>query len=437
MNEQSMRFRMGLFVLAALGLLAVMITLFGGAPTLFTQYDRFTAVFTDAPGVSPGTPVRRSGIRIGKVETLYLDSQTGKVKVVMLIEKSFPLYEGDQAVLFTGILAGDTAIDIVVRQKDDKSAEPSEQQPEGDAGKQPRKPLRPGAEIPGVPPLDVRTLFKGTESLVPEASRVLNEMSVFMKRIDKMPLEDALREFRDLAKDTRAAIPDARNALNEVQATARNIGALSERIDVLVRTNQDKAIKALDNLTETLARVVNLLSEENQRNITASLKNLRAGTDNLPALAKNADETLKEFQKVVQRLQETLKKSDEVVVNLQQATKPFAERSGSIVKNLDEGLVKLNQTMTDARDLLRNFGKGDGTLPRLISDPALYKNLNDTICMINRLIPRLEYILKDVNDFADKIARHPELLGVRGAVAPSAGLKESPPSTPVFKFAPR
>jgi phospholipid/cholesterol/gamma-HCH transport system substrate-binding protein len=33
--------------------------------------------------------------------------------------------------------------------------------------------------------------------------------------------------------------------------------------------------------------------------------------------------------------------------------------------------------------------------------------------------------LRDVKEFSDKIARHPEILGVGGAVKPSNGLKDS------------
>jgi hypothetical protein len=32
--------------------------------------------------------------------------------------------------------------------------------------------------------------------------------------------------------------------------------------------------------------------------------------------------------------------------------------------------------------------------------------------------------------FADKLARHPELIGLRGAIVPSIGLKESPSVIP-------
>ena len=51
--------------------------------------------------------------------------------------------------------------------------------------------------------------------------------------------------------------------------------------------------------------------------------------------------------------------------------------------------------------------------------------------MVTKLLPKLEPILKDVNVFTDKIARHPESLGIRGAISPSSGLKESPTPLPL------
>ena len=46
--------------------------------------------------------------------------------------------------------------------------------------------------------------------------------------------------------------------------------------------------------------------------------------------------------------------------------------------------------------------------------------------MAARLMPRLDRALRDIEVFADKLARHPELIGLGGAVNPSRGLKESP-----------
>ena len=50
--------------------------------------------------------------------------------------------------------------------------------------------------------------------------------------------------------------------------------------------------------------------------------------------------------------------------------------------------------------------------------------------MITKVVPRFDRILRDIEVFADKIARHPETIGIGGAVRPSAGLKEGASSSP-------
>src|SRR5436305_10057919 len=120
-----------------------------------------------------------------------------------------------------------------------------------------------------------------------------------------------------------------------------------------------------------------------------------------------------------------MSRGDEDLTNLQQEDRPMAERSGSVVRNLDEGSVKFNRARSDARDLVRGLGRPEGSLGRLLGDPTLYNNLNETLCAINRMMPTVDRILRNVEVFADKIARHPEALGVRGAVSPSSGLKEA------------
>jgi phospholipid/cholesterol/gamma-HCH transport system substrate-binding protein len=106
----------------------------------------------------------------------------------------------------------------------------------------------------------------------------------------------------------------------------------------------------------------------------------------------------------------------------------MADRSDSVMRNLDEGATRLNQAMTDVRELMRVVGQSDGTLRRFLDDPALYNNLNEASCGLVRLMPRIERILRDMEVFSDKIARHPESLGLGGVVSPSSGLKTVPPS---------
>lgn len=435
MNEQSMRFRLGLFVLAALMLLAVLIILFGGFPTLFKATSRYTVVFTDAPGVSPGTPVRRSGVRIGEVKSVDLDDATGKVRITLLLDKPHPLYQSDQATLVHGLLGGDTSIDFVPQRVRGEQVEPV--------------PVPENTEFVGTTQANVATLLNQTSEMVPTTQETLNQIRTTLQRLEKMtPLvEDTLREYRDLGKAAREAVPEVRRTNDEIrelartaretvpelrrtndeiQVTARNWGKLGERLDVLVQTNQEKLVKTLENLNDTVVRVGSVFNEENQRHLNATLKNVRAGSENLESMSKNTDAFIKESRQTLRRVNDSVGQAEQVLTNLQQATKPLAERSGTVMKNLEESTDQFNRVLADLREILRAIGQGDGSLRRFVTDADLYNNLNTAACLVTRVLPRLDYILKDVQVFADKIARHPEALGIGGVVNPSSGLKEAP-----------
>src|SRR5262249_28732774 len=81
---------------------------FGGAPTVFTPRHNYTILFKNAPGVSVGTPVRRSGIRIGEVTSVDLDNETGEVRVEIAVNKKYTLWTSDQAVVNQDLLSRDT-----------------------------------------------------------------------------------------------------------------------------------------------------------------------------------------------------------------------------------------------------------------------------------------------------------------------------------------
>jgi phospholipid/cholesterol/gamma-HCH transport system substrate-binding protein len=370
MSERALRFRVGLFVLVALVLLAALTVLFSGFPTLLKPHVNYAVLFPSVDGVDSGTPVRRSGVPIGEVRSVQLDDETGRVRVGIVVEQGHALRKNDQPTLVHGLLGGDAAIDLVAR----PATAPDD-----------REPLPPGSEVAGVLGADTLALLNQTTELVPSTQQTLNEMRKSMQRFERMApqLEDSIREYRDLARAAREMIPELRRTNDEVQVTARNWGRLGERMDVLLQTNQDKLVQGLDNFNETVKRVGNAFSAENQRNLSASL------------------------------------------ANLQQATKPMAERGGSVMRNLDESTDRLNRTLYDAQLVLRAFNQGEG-FRRFVADPALYNNLNDAACQLVHILPRVDRAMQDLEVFADKIARHPESLGLGGVVQPSSGLKEAP-----------
>jgi phospholipid/cholesterol/gamma-HCH transport system substrate-binding protein len=397
MNEQALRFRLGVFVLMTLILLAVLVLLFGGFPTLFKQHHTFVVTFPNATGLSPGTPVRRSGVRVGEVQRVDLDEESGVVRVTLLVDARHIIRRDDRPTLVHGILGGDTSIDFVPRHPGDATAD--------------RTPVPPGSELPGATQADVAALMNQTSDTIPEVRRT-NE------------------EIRELARAWRGMIPELRRTNDEILVTSRNWGRLGERLDVLLQTNQEKLVKTLDNVNDTVVRMGDTFNAENQRNLAATLKNVRAGTENLESISRSTDELMKESRQTLKRVNDSLGRTDEVMGNLQRATKPLADRGDTVMRNLDESSDKLNRTLTDVRELLRVIAMKDGTFQRFVADPALYNNLNDAAFGLTRILPRLDRILHDLEVFSDKIARHPETLGIRGAVAPGSGLKEGPSSWP-------
>src|SRR5205823_7406201 len=96
----------------------------GGNRTIFSPRNPYTIIFDDAPGVAPGTPVRRSGVKIGEVASVDLDDESGKVRVKILVERKYTLRSNEQPVISQDLLSRDTNIDFVVPTPD-RPAPPS------------------------------------------------------------------------------------------------------------------------------------------------------------------------------------------------------------------------------------------------------------------------------------------------------------------------
>jgi ABC-type transporter Mla subunit MlaD len=614
-----MRVGLGLFVFGTLLLLAVLMLMFGTLPDWFKPVRLYTVRFTEAPGIAPGAPVRRSGVRIGTVRSIQLDEERGIVRVRIGIDPPYVIRRSEQATLVTGLLGGDASIDFVPRAEE---GEPLD-----------RTPIEPGGELVGFRSANFNTLLTRASEVVPTTQETLNDIRKSMQsleklatRIDKlapvaektieeyqalgkaaretipdiqrtnteirelarsarqtvptmertadeirelarstresipavrqaatevgelarsartaMPtlertaeeiqqfsksvretavevkdlarsvrtalptfergadevrelarsarqmvpsLEKTNEEVRELAKSIRDAVPDARRAVDDIAAAARYWGRVGERADRFLQDNRDNLEKAITNWNDTLDRAIRLLNDENLRgvqsvltnlkaasdqfptiarsaddilnqgrttvrqlneglertnkllsddnlkNVQTTLNNVRSASDQAPSLSRNMDEISKEGRTTVRLLNERLVQAERVMTELEKVLKPLSENGDSILKNAQESLVKLNATFDDVRALFRVLDRADGTLRKVLTDPSIYNNIDAATAMVTRLVPRLDRILKDFETFADKLARHPEAIGLGGVVRPGSGLK-NPPTPPL------
>src|SRR5262249_32758372 len=148
------------------------------------------------------------------------------------------------------------------------------------------------------------------------------------------------------------------------------------------------------------------------------------------SMARSLDDILNQGRTTARRFNDTLVRLDALLQDAQRVTKPLGDRSERILRNVDESLVTFNQVLGDVRALLRAVDRADGPLRRFLTDPSLYNDLDNVVNMVAKMGPRLEQILKDFEVFADKLARHPEKIGLGGVVRPSSGLKD-PPTPPI------
>ncbi|MCS7015139.1 MAG: MlaD family protein [Gemmatales bacterium] len=413
MNDAAFKFRLGIFVLTALILLGVLIVLFERVPEYFVRYIHYEVRFREAPGLEKGMPVRKSGVKIGEVEDYDLDPTTGIVTVKIQVDRRYQLRLGDQAIMSRGLVLGDTAINFVMGED--------------------KRPAPPGHVFEGKEPPDIGRALGQARSLADLAGQTLQEVLVAANNLSKAAesADTFLRANRAQLDQTVQRVNDlagrANDLLNEenrqnLAATLRNFRKASDQFDQIVRRS-DMLLADTHKAVQDLTRKLDQLSTSAEMTLTEVRRAVERLDKQIANTGPKADELLLEGRATLKRLQTSLDRADELLANLQQTGKLLQERAPSILKNVDEGAARVNALAQELGEFAKALNEADGTVRRLMSDPSLYNNLHLAAAQLNRAMPQLQQILRDLSLFADRIARHPELLGVGGVVNPSSGIK--------------
>ena len=377
MNERRMQFAIGLVTLIAFFALGAVIIWFGDIQVVLQPRKVYYLTFEYAPGAEPKIPVRRAGIRIGEVQKVEYDEPSSQVILTIIIEGDNQLRQGDEPAIVTEWPLGDSYVSI--------------QTHPDVVGKTDRAVIPPESVLEGRSPMRMADAFKGAEDLIPSANQTLSRVQEF---------------------STRWA-------------------SVGDRVDHLLTTNEarlntiiEQTQLSTERLAVTLESINRVLDPESQENLRVTIKNLRSASDELTPVLESSRHT-------IEQISGTTAKLDEVAVNLQDATKPFAERSADTFRNLEESTESLNLLLTDLQKITGQIRSQDGTIQRLLRDPALFENLDDASLLLVGNLDKLDKILVDLQVFADKVARHPGELGIQGVLTRDSGLKTVQPGTVV------
>lgn len=374
MNEQRMQFAIGIVTLIAGFALAAIIVWFGEFQFVLEPRKTYYVAFKNAPGIEVKVPVRRAGIRIGEVRDVEYDDERSLVIATIVLDPKFEIRQGDEPTLERGLL-GDTYLDIETRF--DMQGRPD------------RPVIPPGTALEGRSPIDPERMFEQATTLIPNSNEALLEV-----------------------QKTSKAWTDVGERANKILAENE------KKINIILEETRDST----ERLANTLEAINNVLDPEGQENLKATISNVRKASDDLKPILESSRKTIEQINGTTEQL-------NDVAKNLKAATKPLAERSESVTKNLDESVRSLNFVLADMKDILHQFRSQDGTLQRLVRDPAIYQNLDDASVLLVNSLAEFDKVLKDLRVFADKIARHPGELGVQGVLTKDSGLKTVDPDS--------
>jgi phospholipid/cholesterol/gamma-HCH transport system substrate-binding protein len=348
---------------------AILVLLFGEVPPLVHGSYAIHVRFAEAPGVATETPVRKSGITIGRVTDIRFADDDTAVIVTAKIYTSRRIYQDEACRISSSLIGigGDTVLEIVPLPK---SAAP-------------RTPVADGAELRG------------------------------------LPSQDPMRVVADL-KD------DLKRTMSTVETAGQQLNTTLTRIDNLLGKNEDRISHIISSADETLQLLKKTL--QNTDNIIgdpATQRQFREAIAKLPEVIAKATATADSLNSVLATVQRNSK-------NLEGLTEPLGERGPALVERLDQGTQKLSQAMDEMLRFSRTLNSPDSSLGKLANSPELYQHISRTAKNIDELTRKLRPILDDARVFSDKIARHPEVLGIKGAIQRNPGLKTMPRNDDAF-----
>ena len=351
-------------------------------------------LFTDAGGLTVGTDVRLSGVKIGNVSYIGIDSSSSKALVRVKVFKDVALYDNYAFNLGMGGIIGEKFVDI---------------KPNDPAGNK----VKAGDTVNGASLADINKLIGSATDLVEqlnEATKTINdvlgdeetvaqfkgiltnlntttlkagELTAILTKIatdnhkkvnviaDNLMVisTDAKKISHSLAKVTEG------DFATNISLALRNVASLTQRADNIAAQlevlGQDGKMvedlnKMIDNLNSSTYRLANILA------------NVESGTENLPEISDNLNTTLKGLPAIIDSLNRNLTKFDTITDNFEKSSADLPAITGEIKKatpELIENVLDISRSLKGVGDSVETIAATvtdlNGNLPSIKIDPDI------------------------------------------------------------------
>lgn len=377
MDEWKIRFRVGAVVVASVVITVVLVMLFGSRPSFFRRQYLLHVRFAEAPGITVDAPVRKSGVRIGRVSEVKLLDEGG-VLVSAKINSHYQLRQNEVCRIGAGsLLGGDAALEFVPRDQ-------QEMLKRFDTNQNGR--LDP-------------------EELQAADAHIADGDYMYDGKVSSSPVH----VLANLEGSIRTAFQSVDAAGREVEKLARTVNQTVGGDKQVPRIMQ-KAESALDHFDQTMQALHSIVGDSSM-----SAK-LGKSLEELPTFLAEGRKTFAKAEETLATIKRAGEKAEANLQNLEAVTKPLRERGPQLVAKIESSAENLNSLLEQLTAFSEALNSGQGTLGKLVHDDEMYQQLQRVMTNAEDVSRRLRPIMDDIRTFSDKIARDPGQLGLRGAV---------------------
>lgn len=335
MKERSRNIMVGLTTLGGLVALAILLMLFGYAPAAFAPGYNVTARLVDSQGVNSASRVWLYGIDVGKVDSIeLLPFPERGVQVKIRIRENIKLPKGTKVIINTPLLGGSPTVALDTSKAD---------------------------------------IGEGMTYLPTDGSAML------YSDMQAMSLESRV------GKELRHALESATGDLmTKIDALSNEWTQVGQNINKLVDPRDPKEVdagKAVGNLSSAVTRI-----DMRVRELSESLDSLNQWASD-EKLREDVRVTVANARKISAKMDTSLDQINKVTAS---AEKNIDTLSTRFVASADDLSATIN-SMQKAIDQLR---QGKGTAGKLLNDPALYDNLNDSVERIGKAADEFKVLME-------------------------------------------
>lgn len=260
-------------------------------------------------------------------------------------------------------------------------------------------------------------------------------------RLELSLLGDAVVEFTpgrspEFLKDGAKVAGDP--PLNPLDLVDKLDGQVSATLDAFANTSKEwtevaQRINGLMQTKEGHLEVVVERAAESLQEFTLAMRHANKvfgrpeNQENMERVLSALPEMLDDTRGAIRAAHVAVDQAGQNLANLKAVTGPLAKHSEEIVVKLEGSARNLEILLAELSTVAQNVSKEDGSLHMLVSDPHLYRNLNRSAASLDTILKTLQPVMADFRILSDKLATHPELLGVAGAFKGGGGVKSPEP----------